>query len=105
MKIILVTLTAVVAASPVLADPRAGRTKAAMCQVCHGYDGIGTNPEVPNIGGESEYYITKQLRAFRSGQRQHQQMSIVAQSLTDTDIDNLADYYAAIEVRTVVPEF
>jgi cytochrome c553 len=104
MKIILAALLPLLVATPALADAKAGRAKAAMCQVCHGYDGIGTNPEVPNIGGESVIYIMRQLRAFRSGERQHQQMSIIAQSLSDADIQNLADYYSSIEVTTKVPD-
>ncbi|MCF3933572.1 cytochrome c [Acuticoccus sp. M5D2P5] len=87
------------------ADPAAGRQKAAMCQVCHGYDGIGTNPEVPNIGGESDIYLMRQLKAFRSGERQHQQMSIIASGLSDDDIRNLADYYSSIEITATVPNY
>lgn len=89
---------------PAAADPTAGRQKAALCQVCHGYDGIGTNPTVPNIGGESSLYLTKQLKAFRAGERNHQQMSIIAQGLSDEDIADLADYYSRIEVTTRIPE-
>ena len=43
------------------ADPAAGHEKAAMCATCHGMDGIGTNPEVPHIAGESEIYLMAQL--------------------------------------------
>lgn len=72
------------------ADAAAGKRKAAMCQACHGMDGIGTNPTVPNIAGDSETYIISQLQAFRGGAREHEQMSIIAQSLSDEDIRNLA---------------
>ncbi|WP_205648413.1 c-type cytochrome [Acuticoccus kandeliae] len=85
------------------ADPAAGKAKAAMCQVCHGYNGIGTNPEVPNIGGESDIYLIRQLKAFKSGERKHQQMSIIAAGLSEEDIRNLADYYSAIEITATVP--
>ena len=87
------------------ADPAAGHDKAAMCATCHGMDGIGTNPEVPHIAGESEIYLMAQLRAFRSGERQHQQMSIIAQSLDDQDIRDLADYYASIRFEVTVPDY
>ncbi len=90
---------------PAAADPAAGRAKAAMCQVCHGFDGLGKNPDVPNLAGDSTSYLVRQLRAFRSGERQHEQMSIIASSLSDEDIENLADYYSAIEVTVTVPEF
>lgn len=105
MRACFALLLALAAMSPVQADPAAGRAKAATCQVCHGYDGLGTNPEVPNIAGDSEVYIMGQLNAFKSGERQHQQMSIISQSLSEEDIRNLADYYAAIEVTATVPQF
>ena len=63
------------------ADPAAGREKARQCQTCHGMDGVGRMPDVPNIAGESELYLTKQLRDFRSGERRHEQMSIIARAL------------------------
>jgi len=90
---------------PVLADdPKAGRKKAAKCQVCHGYDGIGKNPEVPHIAGESEIYLIRQLRAFRSGTRKHPQMSIIAKGLSDHDITDLAAYYGILKLTVEVPD-
>ncbi|MYZ47092.1 c-type cytochrome [Propylenella binzhouense] len=85
------------------ADAAAGKSKAQMCAVCHGLDGIGKNPDVPNLAGESPIYIAKQLHAFKSGQRQHEQMSIIAQSLSDDDIANLAAWYASLKVTVEMP--
>jgi cytochrome c553 len=45
-----------------------------------------------------------QLRAFRSGSRQDPQMSIVAKTLTDADIDNLAEWYSGIKVTVEMPK-
>jgi cytochrome c553 len=51
------------ASHPALAaDAAAGREKARQCQTCHSFDGVGKMPDVPNIGGESEIYLTAQLR-------------------------------------------
>lgn len=86
------------------ADPAAGKNKAKVCQICHGIDGVGKMPNVPNIAGESEIYLTKQLKAFRSGERQDPQMSIIAKPLTDEEIANLAAWYASIEFSVTVPE-
>jgi cytochrome c553 len=96
-------LALLAAAVPATADPAAGRAKAQMCQVCHGFDGLGKNPDVPNIAGDSQNYLVRQLKAFRSGERQHEQMSIIAQSLSDEDIQNLSAYYAAITVTATPP--
>ena len=86
------------------ADVSAGREKAAQCATCHGLDGIATAPDAPNIAGDSRYYLKEQLEAFRSGRRQHQQMSIIAQGLSDEDIADLSAWYSAIEVTATMPE-
>lgn len=85
------------------ADAAAGKTKAAMCAVCHGLDGVGRNPDVPNIAGDPAVYITAQLRAFRDGARKHEQMSIIAQGLGDEDIADLAAWYSGIRVTAEMP--
>lgn len=98
-------LLAAAAAHPALAaDPEAGRKLALRCQACHGLDGIAKMPNVPHIAGESELYLTKQLKAFRAGERKDPQMSLMAKNLTDSDIADLAAYYARIEITVRVPE-
>jgi cytochrome c553 len=87
------------------ADPAAGRDKAQLCQVCHGLDGLGKMPDVPNLAGDSEIYLAKQLMDYRSGARRHEQMSIIASGLSEQDIADLAAYYASIEVAVTVPAY
>jgi cytochrome c553 len=83
----------------------AGRQKAAqMCAVCHGLNGIGVNPDVPNLAGESSLYLQKQLNAFRTGERKHEQMSIIAQGLKDEDVRDLVAWYAGLKVTVTVPQ-
>ncbi len=36
-----------------------------------------------NLGGQQKDYMVIQLKAYRDGKRQHPQMSIIAQSLSD----------------------
>jgi cytochrome c553 len=86
------------------ADAAAGREKAKVCQVCHGINGVGKMPTVPNIAGENEIYLMKQLKAFRAGTRTDPQMSIIAKPLTDDDIANLAAWYSSIAFTVKVPE-
>lgn len=96
-------LSAVAAAglAAVTASPSAGAqgadppAKLSTCLPCHGRDGIGTAPVNPNLAGQKALYLAKQLEAFRSGERRHEQMSIIAGSLSDEDIQALADWYAA----------
>jgi cytochrome c553 len=80
-------------------DIKAGRTKALMCQACHGLDGLSKVPDAPNIAGQTEPYLVAQLQAFKTGVRKNDAMSVVAPSLSDTDIDDLAAYFSAIEIQ------
>ena len=85
-------------------DLAAGRDKASVCAPCHGVDGLAKQAHVPNIAGNSDIYLIKQLEAFRGGQRQDPQMSFIAQDLSDEEIANLAAWYAAIEVLVTLPD-
>ena len=79
-------------------DAKAGRAKAQACQACHGVDGLSKVPEAPNIAGQVEGYLAAQLRAFKSGVRKNDQMTLVAAQLSDQDIDDLAAWYASIGI-------
>ena len=79
-------------------DVKLGLALAEKCQTCHGLDGISKIPEAPNIAGQVENYLVKQITAFKSGERKNEMMSVVAPDLSDADIENLAAYYAAIEI-------
>ena len=82
-------------------DVKAGRAKALMCQACHGLDGLSKVPDAPNIAGQTEPYIVAQLQAYKSGARKNDAMSVVAPPLSDTDIEDLAAYFSAIEISVV----
>ena len=48
--------------------------------------------------------MTTQLHAFKSGARKSETMSLVAKELSDKDIDDVAAYFSAIEIKvTKVP--
>ncbi len=82
-------------------DVKAGRGKALACQACHGIDGMSKVPDAPNIAAQPEPYLAAQLQAFKSGARRNETMSVVAQTLSDKDIDDLAAYFSAIEAKVV----
>ena len=86
------------------AQPAAAPDQAQTCRVCHGIDGVGTNPMIPNIGGQSPEYLAKQLQDFRAGRREDPQMTIIARDLTDEDIGILADCYGSIISTYQVPQ-
>jgi cytochrome c553 len=87
------------------ADAAAARVKAqALCQNCHGENGVAVLPGAANLSGQQKEYLRTQLRAYRSGSRQNEQMSIVAKTLTDADIENLAEWYASIKITVEMPK-
>ena len=97
--ILAATLSMVALQGPARAgDAKLGLALAEKCQACHGLDGISKIPEAPNIAGQVENYLVKQITAFKSGERKNEMMSVVAPDLSDADIENLAAYYAAIEI-------
>ena len=75
-------------------DRAAGRKIAGQCRTCHGLEGFAKIPIAPHIGGEPVGYITRQLTAFRDGTREHEMMSVVARSLTDQQIADVAAWYS-----------
>lgn len=85
-------------------DAAAGRQKAKKCQTCHGIDGIAKIPIAPHIAGESQIYLQTQLKAFRSGKRVHEIMSVIAKDLSDEDIADLSAWYSSIKITATMPE-
>lgn len=83
---------------------KAGARKAIACQTCHGLDGLSRLPDAPNIAGHPVPYLERTLRAFRSGERRNEMMSVVTKTLSDEDIRDLAAYYGAIKVDVKVPD-
>jgi cytochrome c553 len=92
-------LVAASAGAATAGDVKAGRAKALMCQACHGIDGLSKVPDAPNIAGQIEPYLVAQLQAFKTGVRKNDAMSVVTPPLSDTDIEDLAAYFAAIEIN------
>ncbi|WP_448190855.1 c-type cytochrome [Azospirillum sp. sgz301742] len=90
-------------ASAQAGDAQAGKQKAAQCQTCHGLDGVAKIPQAPNLAGQQELYLTKALMDYRSGARKNEMMSLVAPSLSDQDIGDLASYYSSIQVEVKPP--
>lgn len=82
----------------IVGDRDAGRKISGQCRTCHGADGYAQIPIAPHIGGEPESYLRAQLTAFRDGTREHEMMSIVARSLTDQQIADLAAWYGGHKV-------
>lgn len=98
MKRILAVMTILIFSLPAFAgDAAAGKAKSAICMACHGVAGISPNDIWPNLAGQKEGYLAKQIKAFRDGVRVDPMMAPMVSALSDTDVDNLAAYYSSMK--------
>ncbi len=81
------------------AKVKLGRAKADenLCSMCH-LGGFAGQNEIPRVAGQQYDYIVKQMRDFKTRTRTNDagNMTSVAQSLSDTDIENLAHYITSL---------
>lgn len=77
---------------------------AASCASCHGAAGISPNDTWPNLAGQNAAYLVRILGAYKSGDQTDVMMSPIAKTLTDTDVQNLAAYYASLSCKAATRE-
>jgi len=68
------------------------------CNSCHGANGEGMGYEVPSLSGQKINYFLETMYAFRDGERRNDEyarMRYIASQLTDQEIQELANWYAA----------
>lgn len=70
------------------------RNLAASCAACHGTNGNSVGG-MPALAGLERGYFSKQLKDFKSGERPATVMHQHAKGYTDTEIEQLADFFAA----------
>ena len=75
-------------------DATRGEAKAAACAACHGIDGNAVDPINPNLAGQHEHYIARQLALFKSGERDNAIMMGFAAGLSSQDMRDIGAYYA-----------
>jgi len=80
------------------------------CSACHGNDGLGVRPEIPNLAGQKRTYLRRQLLLIREAAwgghlrageswRRHPIMERQTARLKIEDLDALARYYADLDCR------
>jgi cytochrome c553 len=72
------------------------------CDRCHGVKGNSTDPRLPALAGQRLDYLTKVLHDYRTGARKSPQMAAMSGVLSETDVENLAAYYARQQARGFV---
>lgn len=87
---------------PFKVDPakaKLGKAKAdeTLCTMCH-LGGFAGQNEIPRVAGQNYAYVVKQLSDFKARKRTNDagNMTSVASTLSDADIDNLAQYLAGL---------
>ena len=70
-----------------------GATLAMQCTMCHGVRGM-SHADSPNLAGQYDAAIYKQLRDFKSGHRKSAIMEPLVANLSDQDMRDLAAYFA-----------
>ena len=86
-------------AADIKGDANAGQGKVWLCIGCHSIpDYRADYPlvyRVPMLGGQNGPYIASSLAAYKKGERKHPTMRSIAASLSDQDMADLGEYYAA----------
>ncbi len=78
-------------------DKAAGEALAAPCSACHGADGAtGLDPSYPNLAGQAESYLLRQMNLIQSKSRDIPLMAGQLDGKSPEDLQNLAAYYASL---------
>jgi len=86
-------------ADEVKGSAAAGNGKVWLCVGCHSIpDYRADYPlvyKVPMLGGQNAAYIATALSEYKKGERKHPTMRAIAASLSDQDMADIGEYYAA----------
>ena len=79
-----------------------------ICAACHGVNGqatgAGNSVLIPNITAQQKNYLVARLKAYKSGEIKHPQMTVVAKMLSEQDINDVAEWYSTIKIQILDPE-
>jgi cytochrome c553 len=64
------------------------------CAACHGQNGKGREPLIPNLAGQNEVYLLSALRAYKSGTRKDPRMNAMLKDVGDDQLSELAAHYS-----------
>jgi cytochrome c553 len=67
--------------------------KLSLCQACHGVDGNARDARYPILGGQPALYTFLRIKQLKA-QIEHPEMTPIARSLSDEDIQWFAEHFA-----------
>ncbi|HTY50137.1 MAG TPA: cytochrome c [Steroidobacteraceae bacterium] len=67
---------------------------ATLCAACHGATGVSAVPNYPNLAGQHEDYLRREIEEYKDGGRRNPIMSSMAATIKDSDVDILAAYFS-----------
>lgn len=73
---------------------RGAQLSVEVCAACHGDKGLSQTSTIPSLAGQTSYAIYKQLHDYRSGAREHAQMTGIAKAIAVGDLASIAAHYA-----------
>lgn len=65
-----------------------------VCIGCHGAKGNSLHQGYPSLAGQPAPYVAAQLHKFASGERPNPTMGPLAMTMSETEINHLADHFA-----------
>jgi len=93
------TVGAAEAAPAAKPDLAKGEASAAACAACHTNDGSRGSPANPILQGQHPEYLVKQLTEFKAGKRANAIMAGMAATLSESDMKNVAAFYASKQAK------
>jgi cytochrome c553 len=66
------------------------------CKACHGLDGKGIAPGIPNLAAQREAYLLASLKEYKEGKRPHAALRDMTANMSDADMRNVAAYFASL---------
>ena len=66
------------------------------CKACHGLDGKGVAPAIPNLAAQREPYLYNSLKEYKDGKRSHAALKNMTANMSEADLHNVAAYFASL---------
>jgi cytochrome c553 len=100
MKLLLFSIVIFATFTAQAASIYAGQSKAAaICSQCHGVRATSADAPFPPLAGRDEEYLKTALKQYRDKTRVSDIMNNIAGSLSDRDINNIANYYSRLKTK------